>query len=100
MNSGDELALRFPEQAAPSSGMVRDYVLIGDGWVKDGNFNTAFPTTVIPLPDHNMHDYVKTPTTLEADSVYRRHAADWTTYHTRYVHPGQFLDALKPNLQP
>ncbi len=96
MNSGDELSLRFPEQAAPASGMVRDYVLIGDGWVKDGNFNTAFPTTVIPLPDHNMHDYVRPPATLEDDPVYRRHADDWKTYHTRYVHPGAFLDALKP----
>ena len=47
--------------------MVRDYVLIGDGWVKDGNFNTAFPTTIIPLPDHKMHDYVTPPTTLEDD---------------------------------
>ena len=96
MNSGDELSLRFPEQKAPASGMVRDYVLIGDGWVKDGNFNTAFPTTVIPLPDHNMHDYVKPPTTLEDDPVYRRHADDWKTYHTRYVHPGEFLNTLKP----
>ena len=96
MNSGDELSLRFPEQATPASGMVRDYVLIGDGWVKDGNFNTAFPSTVIPLPDHNMHDYVKAPAALEDDPVYRRHAEDWKTYHTRYVHPGAFLDALKP----
>jgi len=96
MNSGDELSLRFPEQKAPASGMVRDYVLIGDGWVKDGNFNTAFPTTVIPLPDHNMHDYVKSPTTLEDDPVYRRHADDWKTYHTRYIHPGEFNNTLKP----
>jgi tetratricopeptide (TPR) repeat protein len=96
MNSGDELSLRFPEQKAPASGMIRDYVLIGDGWVKDGNFNTAFPTTIIPLPDHAMHDYVRPPTTLEQDPVYLRHAADWKTYHTRYIHPGEFIDALKP----
>lgn len=96
MNSGDELSLRFPEQKPPAAGMVRDYVLIGDGWVKDGNFNTAFPTTIIPLPDHSLHDYVRPPTTLEADPVYLRHADDWKTYHTRYIHPGEFLDALKP----
>lgn len=100
MNSGDELSLRFPEQKAPASGMVRDYVLIGDGWVKDGNFNTAFPTTIIPLPDHAMHDYVRPPTTLEEDPVYRRHADDWKTYHTRYIHPGELLDALKPYTEP
>ncbi len=96
MNSGDELSLRFPEQSAPAAGMVRDYVLIGDGWVKDGNFNTAFPTTVIPLPDHRMHDYVTPPTTLEADPVYHRHADDWKTYHTRYVSPETFLNGMKP----
>ena len=100
MNSGDELSLRFPEQKPPASGMVRDYVLIGDGWVKDGNFNTAFPTTVIPLPDHSLHDYVKPPTTLEEDPVYRRHADDWKTYHTRYIHPGEFNNALKPYGSP
>lgn len=96
MNSGDELSLRFPEQKPPVAGMVRDYVLIGDGWVKDGNFNTAFPTTVIPLPDHNLHDYVKPPTTLQEDPVYRRHADDWKNYQTRYVQTGEFLNALKP----
>ena len=100
MNSGDELSLRFPEQKPPASGMVRDYVLIGDGWVKDGNFNTAFPTTIIPLPDHTMHDYIRPPTTLENDPVYLRHADDWKTYHTRYIHPGEFLDALKPYVTP
>ena len=96
MNSGDELSLRFPEQKPPAAGMVRDYVLIGDGWVKDGNFNTAFPTTIIPLPDHKMHDYVTPPTTLENDPVYRRHADDWKNYHTRYIHPGELLDSMKP----
>jgi hypothetical protein len=26
--------------------------------------------------------------------VYRRHRADWETYHTRYVTPGAFVQGL------
>ena len=52
MNAGDEMRLRFPEVAAPPAGQVRDFVLVGDGWVKDGDFNTTFSRTVLPLPTH------------------------------------------------
>ena len=31
---------------------VRDFVLIADGWEKDGDFNTTFSRTVLPLPTH------------------------------------------------
>ena len=40
MNAGDELRLRFREAPPPGAGLVRDFVLVGDGWVKDGDFNT------------------------------------------------------------
>ena len=51
-NAGDELALRFPAPPPPPEGWVRDFVLIGDGWNKDGDYNTAFSKTVLPLPSH------------------------------------------------
>ena len=37
--------------------MVRDFVLVGDGWVKDGDFNTTFSRTVLPLPTHASGRY-------------------------------------------
>ncbi len=68
--------------------MVRDFVVIGDGWVKDGDFNTTFSRTVLPLPTHASGRYDRPPSTLEADPVYQRHRADFEQYHTRYVWPG------------
>ena len=50
MNAGDELRLRFPELPPPTAGRRRDFVLIGDGWVKDGDYNTTSSKTVGPLP--------------------------------------------------
>lgn len=98
-NAGDELALRFPAPAAPASGMVRDFVLIGDGWNKDGDYNTAFSKTVLPLPSHNHPAYDTPPGALEDDPTYRRHARDWDEYHTRYITPRTFLDALRPEFR-
>ena len=93
MNAGDELRLEFPALPPPRSGWTRDFVLIGDGWVKDGDFNTGFSRTVRPLPSHDRPGYDATglPAPLEDDPVYRRHAGDWDTYHTRYVAPDRLL---------
>jgi tetratricopeptide (TPR) repeat protein len=101
MNAGDELRLTFPAppEARDASGarLARDFVLIGDGWVKDGDYNTSFSKTVLPLPRHHHPDYTAASASLEleADPVYREHARDWQTYHTRYVTPGAFLDGLR-----
>lgn len=98
MNAGDELRLRFAEQPAPPKGWVRDYILIGDGWVKDGNLNTAFSKSVCPLPTHKVVNYTVPPGRLEDDPVYKQHRGDWETYHTRYVSPERFRNLLKPAL--
>jgi Flp pilus assembly protein TadD len=87
MNAGDELALRFAEAPPPASGMVRDFVMMADGWVKDGDFNTTFSRTVLPLPTHSNPRYDRAPAALEDDPVYTRHRSDFETYHTRYVWP-------------
>ena len=87
MNAGDELALRFTEAPAPAAGMVRDFVVIGDGWVKDGDYNTTSSRTVAPLPTHASGRYDRAPGRLEDDPVYRQHQNDFATYHTRYVTP-------------
>ena len=100
MNAGDEMALRFGALPAPAPGWKRDFVLIGDGWVKDGNFNTTFSKTVLPLPAHDLKTYNTPPGRLEDDPVYKRHPQDWQNWHTRYVSTLAFQNALRPNLPP
>jgi tetratricopeptide (TPR) repeat protein len=85
MNAGDEISLRFPEQAQPPPGWVRDYVIAGDGWIKDGDYNTTYSRTVQPLPYHAKNEYNQAPGLLEDEWVYRKHPEDWQNYHTRYV---------------
>jgi hypothetical protein len=94
MNAGDELRLRFAEAPAPAPGLIRDFIVAGDGWVKDGDYNTSFSRTVLPLPTHASPRYDTPPGRLEDDPVYRRHARDFVDYHTRYATPDALRDAL------
>jgi hypothetical protein len=95
MNAGDELALQFAAPPPPPPGWVRDFVLAGDGWIKDGDYNSSYSQTVLPYPHHARRDYDSPPDRLENDWVYRHHAADWQTYQTRYVTPSAFENALR-----
>lgn len=94
MNAGDEMVLRFDAPPPPPDGWRRDFVLIGDGWVKDGDYNTGYSKTVRPLPYHGMDDYSTPPGPLEEDPAYQMHPDDWATYHTRYVTPQRFQRLL------
>ena len=102
MNAGDELRLTFTAppkrpEGAKGGNISRDFVLIGDGWVKDGDYNTSYSKTVLPLPRHQHPDYkaFSADLELEQDPVYRQHARDWQTYHTRFVTPRAFLGGLR-----
>ncbi len=95
MNAGDELVLKFTALPPPALGFKREFVLIGDGWIKDGDLNSVFSKTLLPLPTHASNDYSKPPTTLENDPVYQQHKADWMYFHTRYVSPDAFWNALR-----
>ena len=96
MNAGDEMRLRFPAPPPPEAGWRRDFVLIGDGWVKDGDFNTTHAKTVGPLPSHEQPVYSPSASAvLEDDPVYRRHRDDWLNWHTRFVAPDRFLGGLR-----
>jgi len=99
MNAGDEMAFRFEAPVAPPAGWVRDFVLVSDGWEKDGNLNTGFSKTVLPLPSHSDPKYNTPPGRLEDDPVYRRYPRDWEVYHTRYVTPEGFRSALLPRIR-
>jgi Tfp pilus assembly protein PilF len=94
MNAGDEMSLRFAAPAAPPPGWVRDYVLAGDGWIKDGDYNSAYSQNVLPYPHHARRNYDAPPTSLEDDWMYLHHTQDWLTYQTRYVSSKGFRDAL------
>ena len=95
MNAGDELSLHFAAPPPPPAGWVRDYVIAGDGWVKDGDYNSAYSRTVMPYPHHSRRDYDSPPDKLENDWEYQHHKQDWETYQTRYVTPEIFDDALR-----
>jgi tetratricopeptide (TPR) repeat protein len=99
MNAGDEMSVRFAAPPAPHAGWVRDFVIAGDGWIKDGDYNSTFSKTVLPLPYHAKQEYTTAPGRLEDEEVYRRHPEDWQTYHTRYVTPDIFQNALRPPKQ-
>ena len=95
-NAGDELVLRFRAAAAPPPpGWSRSYVFVGNGWIKDGDFNSQFSKTVLPLPSRDRDEYNTLPPRLEDDPVYRRHPQDWQNYHTRYVTPRRFGNPLR-----
>lgn len=94
MNAGDEMSFRFPAPPSPENGWVRDYVIAGDGWIKDGDYNSTFSKTVQPLPYHAKQQYTDPPGRLEDEWVYRHHADDWKNFQTRYVTPEVFRNAL------
>jgi hypothetical protein len=94
-NAGDEVRLRFPAPDPPLAGWKRDYVMIGDGWIKDGDFNSVYSKTVLPLPYHGMKNYDAPPGKLEDDPAYKLHPGDWQQFHTRYVTPDMFQKALR-----
>ena len=98
VNSGDEMSLHFSEQPPPPAGWVRDFVIKGDGWIKDGDYNSTFSKTVLPLPYHAKNEYTTRPGALEDEWVYRQHPEDWQNYHTRYVTPQVFKNALRSGL--
>jgi len=77
MSHGDEVHLEFNAEALPSlpKGWVRDYFLYADGWIKDGDVNTAFGATVEPLPFHGMSGYPYT-----AQESY-----PWDSEHLEYL---------------
>ena len=58
-SSGEEVTLTFDASALPDlpEGWARDYVLHTDGWLKEGDLNTATAATIAPLPFHGMSDY-------------------------------------------
>jgi hypothetical protein len=99
-NAGDEIAMRFAAPPEPTRDWKRDFVWICDGWAKDGDLNTRFSKTVLPLPAHDLPGYDRPPGRLEDDPAYRRFPDDWKKYHTRYVTPAELERGLRSFRRP
>jgi len=92
MNAGDAMYLQFDALKPPADGFIRNYIFFSDGWVKDGDWNTVDSRTVGLLPFHSMSGY---PYPLEErpKELLPEHT-DWQEFHTRYITPAPFRDAL------
>lgn len=85
MAPGDEATIEFDASSATSlrPGWTRDFLLYTDGWIKDSDLNTAFGTTVEPLPFHDAQSYPYRPGEgYPTDSVRARYRHE---YNTRVV---------------
>jgi len=94
-NAGDEASIEFDATSLPAlkPGWKRDFLINSVGWVKDGDLNTAFGNSVLPLPFHGMKSYPPSdediyPNTTELQKYNRE-------YNTRVVTNEGYLNALK-----
>ncbi len=95
MNAGDEIDIAFDIPEAPlKEGWTRDFILYSNGWLKDGDLNTAEGNTVAPLPFAGMSAYPYGSREAYPMSVANR--AYMATYNTRVVERSAFQDVLKP----
>jgi hypothetical protein len=85
MGPGDEATIQFDASSATAlpNGWKRDFLLYSDGWIKDSDLNTAFGTTVGPLPYHGVKAYPFD--SGEAYPTDRRHQDYLREYDTRVV---------------
>jgi hypothetical protein len=94
-NAGDETTVRFDATTLPvlKSGWKRDFLIHSVGWVKDGDINTAFGNSVLPLPFHGMKSYPPGPGDTYPDNTeLQKYNKE---YNTRVVTPDRFLNALR-----
>ncbi len=83
MGAGDQIRLAFDARALRpvAPGWKRDFLLLVDGWSKDGDLNTAFSNSVEPLPFHAMSSYPYPPGERFPDTP--AHRAWREKYNTR-----------------
>ena len=85
MAPGDETTIEFDASSAKAlpAGWKRDFLLYTDGWIKDSDLNTAFGTTVGPLPFHAVKAYPYGPG--DAYPSDRPHQSYLREFNTRVV---------------
>jgi hypothetical protein len=94
-DGGDKISIDFNARPLPAlpKGWKRDFLIYSEGWVKDGDLNTASGQTVTPLPFHTMPSYP-----YGANASYptdKEHREYQQKYNTRKVTTDDFKNALK-----
>ncbi len=82
VNAGDEVTVEFDAAEAPEppDGWRRTFLLYTDGWIKDGDLNTATGQSVEPLPFHSQSRYPYGPDeSYPKDEAHRRYLAEYNT---------------------
>jgi Tfp pilus assembly protein PilF len=82
MAAGDEATIEFDAGSASSlpKGWKRDFLLYTDGWIKDSDLNTAFGTTVGPLPYHGVKSFpYGAGEAYPTDSQHQRYLREYDT---------------------
>ena len=82
MAPGDETTIEFDarSEARLPTGWKRDFLLYTDGWIKDSDLNTAFGTTVEPLPFHDIRSYPYAKgEAYPTDSAHQRYQREFNT---------------------
>jgi hypothetical protein len=94
MKGGDAVRMGFDPAALPAlrEGWVRDYLVVLDGWDKDGDKNTVAGQTVEPLPFHGMDDARYGELVFPEGPAHREFVR---TYLTRRAGPEEFVDAVR-----
>ena len=94
-NAGDETTIKFDAKELPElkKGWKRDFLIHSVGWVKDGDINTAFGNTVLPLPFHGMDSYPPSENDLyPKDTGLQKYHQE---YNTRIVTMDDYRNSLK-----
>jgi Flp pilus assembly protein TadD len=87
MGPGDEATLEFDasSESRLPRGWRRDFLLYTDGWIKDSDLNTAFGTTVGPLPFHAIRSYPYAPgESYPSDTAHERYRREYDTRVVRW----------------
>ena len=84
--------------AAARRGWRRDFVLIGDGWEKDGDYNTGYSQTVLPLPSQQRAGLRRRPAPAGARGRpgVQRHPDDWRDVPHAIRDAAGFVRGLRP----
>jgi tetratricopeptide (TPR) repeat protein len=94
-NAGDETSIKFNAEELPElkDGWKRDFLIHSVGWVKDGDINTAFGSTVLPLPFHGMTSYPPSEKDVYPnDPELKKYNLE---YNTRKVTMDDYRNAIK-----
>jgi hypothetical protein len=92
MGAGDEATIEFDASSAKGlpAHWTRDFLLYTDGWIKDSDLNTAFGTTVEPLPFHKIEAYPGSPRdSYPSDADHQRYLREYDTRVVKRVAPAR-----------